>query len=65
MKIHNVTTSKFAEVETDIGNFRVWSHGAVDLWIGDEYGGEWGYFPEFSYDEDTVAAIKAAAFEIM
>lgn len=63
MKIISAIEHRFVIVETDIGDFRVWSSLAIDEWKFDI--DEWGYFSEFKYSEEVVNAIKDAAKAVL
>ena len=54
MKIKQVRVSKTAEVDTDIGVFRVTQHGSVDVW--DSQTGNWQSTmlnDDFQLDDET------------
>lgn len=42
---HDLTkVTKIATVSTDIGEFRVWDHGSVDMWNDDRF--DWVALPD-------------------
>lgn len=59
MKITNSRVGIYAVIDTDLGEFRVWPAGQIDMWNNDL--GDWGYFDEFKYAESDVEKLRNAA----
>ena len=61
MKISNSRVGIYAVIDTDLGEFRVWPAGQIDMWNNET--DVWGYFDEFKYSEGDVEALRNAAHD--
>lgn len=62
MNITHIRTNTITRLSTDIGEFRVWDHGAVDYWS--DVMDDWTCLPDrITAEEET--EIRNAGFKLM
>lgn len=63
MKILDTRKVSFVLIDTDEGEFRVWHHGAIDIW--DTIECDWDYFDKLLYDAEDVRNLQLIASEML
>ena len=59
MKVHNITEDKVIFIDTDVGNYKIYSNGSMKIWCDDRLMYRW-LDPDEYKDKDIIEVRQAA-----